>query len=824
MTNSHPINPQPIHCLFEQQAARVPQNTALLWGDERVSYAELNALAEHAAEALRGRGIAPGSVVGAEMDRCRELIPCLLGIFKAGCAYMPLPPGLPEERRAFMLRDSEAACKLIVKNKELVVMPGVASPPQTNSTNNNDSLAYILYTSGSTGRPKGVKITQGALCNRLMWQQHHFGLTEADTLLQKTSLGFDVSLWELFWAFTVGASLRVPEPGVEKDPRRLFPIITRDGIGAVHFVPSMLTEFLEAYAAAGRSDLPLRKVIVSGEALTPALNRRFYELMGDFATLHNLYGPTECTVDVLYYDCKPGDAEIPIGKPVWNTGAHILNEDGSEVPRGAQGELCLSGAQLARGYANSALDAGRFVEHPAFGRIYRTGDMVSERTDGEILYHGRQDTQVKIRGQRVELGELESALGELAEVSQAAVLWDGARLHAYFLSALPLRGEYLRAQLAKTLPAYMLPDSFTRLDAFPLNSSGKLDRKALAEFAPRTEALPPSAGRGGKRNPQSPAEHTLAAILAKHFGKADISMAEAPLALGLDSLELVRLATLLGEQGILVAVNDLFSAPSLRALVGAAGVGDAPALLRIAGSGSGIAYIGIPYGGGGFGVYSAVAQELCTVSCETSFYAARSAHVPVEELLAAVQATMTGLQTDDTVTGEPDRRTQAEGASPARRRVVIVGSCVGFALALTLAARLENAGTPAAGVYVVSGAPAKQKKSPWRFFSDRAINQYLAKLNGQKFRLSKHELRAFRADTDFFFAWQRRPEAPAHTPVYLLTGDDDPMLRKLNAQADWERLLGCGVIAQGVPGGRHYLPHTHAGLVAGWLGGGVDLT
>ncbi|MDR3344145.1 MAG: non-ribosomal peptide synthetase, partial [Oscillospiraceae bacterium] len=608
MTNSRPINARPIHRMFEEQAARVPNNPAVLWGGERVSYAELNSAAERVADTLRGHGVTPGSTVGLEMDRCRELIPCLLGIFKAGCAYVPLLPDLPEQRRAFMVKDSGAVCKIIKKQnargKKQESAESIADKIEIRFSgeqilSSGSSLlppAYVLYTSGSTGMPKGVKITQDALCNRLMWQQAHFGLTEGDTLLQKTSLGFDVSLWELFWAFTVGASLRVPEPGAEKDPRRLMQIIVQDNIRIVHFVPSMLTEFLEAYAAAGRPKLPLSKVIVSGEALTPALNRRFYKLFGGSAALHNLYGPTECTVDVLYYDCKPDDEEIPIGKAVWNTGTHILDADGHEVPCGAQGELCISGAQLAAGYADPALDEGRFVKHPELGRIYHTGDMASERADGEILCRGRRDGQVKIRGQRVELGEIESALGSLAEIRQAAVLWDGARLSAYFLSALPLRGEYLREQLAKTLPGYMLPDSFTRLDAFPLNPSGKLDRHALTELDGDTRTS--SSVRVGKMLlPQSPSEHALASILTGHFGKTNVSMRDSPAALGLDSLEMVRLATLLGEQGIVVAINDFFTAPNLRALVGLARTGDAPILLQLAGGeprgGELTAYVGV---------------------------------------------------------------------------------------------------------------------------------------------------------------------------------------------------------------------------------------
>ncbi|MDR0884368.1 MAG: amino acid adenylation domain-containing protein [Oscillospiraceae bacterium] len=793
MTAEHAPNTTVLR-LFQEQVAAVPAHTAVLWDSARTSYAQLDALSDNAAFLLRD--VPPGSVVGVEMDRGAALMPCLLGIFKAGCAYVPLLPSLPLARRDFLRRDSGAAFVFAGTGVELRPdVPGCAADDIFSVTGkaprrplpSPDDLAYVLYTSGSTGQPKGVQVTHGALANRILWQQSVYPIGADDVLLQKTSLGFDVSLWELFWALTQGAALRVPEPGAEKDPRRLMELIAADGIRTVHFVPSMLTAFLDAYAAAGKPPLPLGRVIVSGEALTPALNARFYALFPQ-TTLHNLYGPTECAVDVLYYDCQPGDTEIPIGHTVWNTGAHVLDEQGEEVPLDAVGSLCISGVQLARGYTDSALTAERFTAHPRFGRIYHTGDLASRRADGEILYHGRQDGQVKIRGQRVELGEIEATLAQIPEVQQAAVLWTENKLHAFVRSTLPLTLKYAHEELAHTLPRYMLPDSVTRVEQFALGNSGKLDRNALLSQIPaptpeRTQGIVP---------PRSPAEHTLADILTTQFGQSRVSMTDPPTCMGLDSLELVRLSTLLGAQGLNVPVNNFYTAPTWRALLSHVPPGGDAVLLGIAGDADaeGTAYVGIPYGGGGYGVWRAVAAEL--TKSGGAFYALRSAHEDPAQLCEAVCALP-------------------------QKRVVILGACVGAGSALTLAACLEALGRAAVGVFLVAAVLVNLPMSPWKFFTARGINRYLAKINGGDFALSQYEIAAYRADTNHFFAWQRRPELPKTTPVHFLAGTNDPMLAGFDAPLRWEKLLGRPITRTSIEQGMHYLPHTHAHELARWV-------
>jgi amino acid adenylation domain-containing protein len=783
--------------LFEEQAARVPENPAVLWGGQALSYAELDDYSSRVAAFLRSSGVEKGGVVALLLERCREMLPLMLGIMKAGCAYTPLLPSLPKERIAFMLRDSGAQLvfaqaehrSLLPQGTLSVAAEDIWSLPRARdflSADDAELPAYVLYTSGSTGRPKGVRIQQKSLCNRLLWMQDYFRLTENERLIQKTSIGFDVSLWELFWPFIVGAALRVPEPGAEKDPWRLFKILQEDGTSTIHFVPSMLSVFLDAWSRE-KPPLPLKRVIVSGEALTPALSSRFYELFGKSAELTNLYGPTECTVDVLYYPCGAGDEEIPIGRAVWNTGAYILDENGAELPQGETGELCISGIQLAQGYTDEKQNLGRFEEHPEYGRLYRTGDLASVRGDGEILYHGRRDNQVKIRGQRVELGEIESVLAAVEGVDQAAVLWDGHRLTGFYKTSLPLKSSYILNHLAQRLPEHMLPERLFALEEFPINANGKLDRKALAEHIPREAAAEPKK----LTPPRTDAERQLLEILASSFNRRAVDILDKPASLGLDSLELVRLVALLEERGLRVSVNDCYTAPTLRALAAGVAEGEKPLLMPLFEGGGEAAVVGIPYGGGGFGTYGALAREL-----GMPFYAAQSARVQPKEIY-------------DIIKKLP------------HKRWAVLGCCIGSICALELAKMLEDNEGELAAVFLLSAAPDKRKKSPWRHMPDFLIRLWLRGLSGQAFSLSKAELQGFRADAEFFFAKQEELRSKGglglKAPLYLLYGESDPLVKNRRLGEAWAELLGVAPVAEAIPGGMHYLTQTHPQAVAQWL-------
>ena len=802
--SEHPIDLQPMHRFLESQAAAHPEIIALIYEDTRLTYGELNDWAQRIAGLLRARGIALGSVVALRMERCAELMPLIFGIMKAGCAYLPILPAWPAARVEFILEDADAAL--------LVHQPGCEVPQafcpaidvqalynlptdNTESSGDPDVAAYVMYTSGSTGQPKGVRVGQAGLCNRLLWMEDAYPLSENEILIQKTSYAFDVSAWELFWPFMQGAALLLPEPDAEKDPRRLAEIIRLNKIRTIHFVPSMLSLFLD-HLEAGAQALPsLERVIVSGEALTPALNQRFYsifEVKGTHTRLYNLYGPTECTVDVLYYDCNPGDTDIPIGRPVWNTGAYVLDPNGMLLPPGETGELCITGIQLAYGYADPALDVNRFVEHPTLGRIYKTGDQCSLRADGEILYHGRADGQIKIRGQRVELSEIERQLEQAPGVVRAAAHYDGARLHAFACVTESFDEAAVLRYLGERLPPHMLPESVLPVQEFPLNANGKLDRKRLAQLAGSPKSLP--AAPVTDSQPVTQQERQLIAVVRAHLDGGTAGMDDVPSRCGLSSLDIVSVTIELEAQGLHLQVNDFYSAPDFRQLTLLMREdAERPLLTTLSGHGktaAQTAFVGVPYGGGGFGAWADVARVL-----PAPFYAVQSAHANPEALLQALK-------------------------NLPHEHFVLMGSCVGTGLAVALAQLLEKENR-LAGLCLLASVPPPAVRlygrwfNPWLLRGPMATNRALQKLSEKELRLGSREIAQLRGDAAWFlrFLAENRHTAIS-APVQLIYGEDDPMLRRTPVQRRWERLLGCPIDTLILPGAKHDIIHTHPGAVA----------
>ena len=427
--------PATLDALIAAQAARTPAATALVTPDGSLRYAELWARAGALARLLRERGVGPESVVAVCLERSGALVVALLGILAAGGAYLPLDPEHPRARVAGHLSDAGArvvvttaalAARLSLNGTRSVVLLDdhdlPAGPPAGSwPCPHPDNLAYVIFTSGSTGVPKGVMISHRAIVNRIAWMQAEYRLTAGDRVLQKTPYTFDVSVWELFWPLCVGASLVVAPPGTHRDPAELAALLAERAVTVTHFVPTVLAEFL----AADPPPLPaLRMVFCSGEELPADLSRRLRERFP--ARVHNLYGPTEAAVDVTYHDCavEPWRAAVPIGRPVANTTAYVLDDRLEAAPVGVAGELYLGGVQLARGYlGRPELTAARFLPDPIGaepgGRLYRTGDRARWLDSGELEFLGRADGQVKLRGQRIELGEVEAALRRHPEVGNA---------------------------------------------------------------------------------------------------------------------------------------------------------------------------------------------------------------------------------------------------------------------------------------------------------------------------------------------------------------------------------------------------------------------
>jgi amino acid adenylation domain-containing protein len=568
-----------LHHLFEAQVERTPDAIAIVFEDARLTYQELNQRANQLAHYLKKLGVEPEILVGVYIERSLEMVIGLLGILKAGGAYVPIDPTYPTERISFMLEDAQTPILLTQANllhalseqkaHKICLDSDWQSISQENENNLNsgvkpDNLAYVIYTSGSTGKPKGVMNTHLGICNRLLWMQDAYHLTDIDSVLQKTPFSFDVSVWEFFWPLLVGARLVVAQPGGHQDPDYLLQIIIEQKITTLHFVPSMLQVFVEV--AELENCTSLQRVICSGEVLPFELQKRFFARSQ--ARLHNLYGPTEAAVDVTYWECKRDTHlnKIPIGRPIANTQIYILDDFLQPVSIGTPGELHIGGVGLARGYLNRPeLTTEKFIPNPFNNnpktRLYKTGDLARYLPDGNIEYLGRIDKQVKIRGFRIELGEIEFTLNQNTIVHEVVVIAredENAhkRLIAYIV---PKQGNkkiditQLRQFLQEKLPDYMVPSAFIVLDAMPLTPNGKIDYQALP--APDNFASQMS---DNVEEQHTQREEILLKIVADVLDLKQISINDNIFDLGGDSILLIQVIAQAKKAGFSFSIQQFF--------------------------------------------------------------------------------------------------------------------------------------------------------------------------------------------------------------------------------------------------------------------------
>ena len=568
-----PLPATTLSALVADQARKTPDAPALADARWQFSYREMRQQVVALAQLLRQRGVKPGDSVAVALPRSVFLTLALHGIVEAGAAWLPLDTGYPDDRLRMMLEDARPSLLIATEDQlaRFSDIPGLeslcyqqplaAGDEAPLALSKPDHTAYIIFTSGSTGRPKGVMVGQTAIVNRLLWMQDRYPLSADDVVAQKTPCSFDVSVWEFWWPFIAGAQLVMAEPEAHRDPQAMQQFFARYGVTTTHFVPSMLAAFVASLdadsVAACRT---LRRVFCSGEALPTELCREWERLTG--APLHNLYGPTEAAVDVSWYPaCGPELAavtgsSVPIGWPVWNTGLRILDAAMRPVPPGVAGDLYLTGIQLAQGYLGRPdLTASRFIADPfAPGeRMYRTGDVARWLANGAVEYLGRSDDQLKIRGQRIELGEIDRVMSALPDVGQAvshacvfnqaaATGGDARQLVGYLVSdsGLPLDTAALKARLAEQLPPHMVPVVLMQLAELPLSANGKLDRKALP--------LPTLGGERSGRPPEPGMETLVAAAFSQLLG-CEVNDIDADFfALGGHSLLAMRLAAQLSRQ------------------------------------------------------------------------------------------------------------------------------------------------------------------------------------------------------------------------------------------------------------------------------------
>ncbi|UCH94255.1 MAG: amino acid adenylation domain-containing protein [Candidatus Aminicenantes bacterium] len=585
--------------LFEEQVKKTPGKTALIFKNRKMDYRQLNKKTNQLGRYLRRKGVKTGTVTGIMKERSFEMVVGIIGILKAGSAYLPLDIDYPGERIGCMLADSGAkliltcnTCKqeyedLIGKGREtrefIDLEDGDLYKGEDKNLEKNvvsHDPAYVIYTSGSTGKPKGVIIQHHSVTNRLYWMQRTYPLGEDDVILQKTPVVFDVSVWELFWWALAGAALTILGPGDEKKPGEIIKSIEENKVTTLHFVPSMLNSFLE-YLQGWKGEYisglkSLRQVFSSGEELQVSLAEKFKRLLTQSCgtRLVNLYGPTEAAVDVSYFNVQPNEYywKIPIGRPIDNTRFYILTKNLQLQPVGIPGELAIAGVCLSPGYLNRVeLTSKKFIKNPLvpYEIIYKTGDLARWTTDDHvnIEFLGRLDQQVKIRGFRIEPGEIENHLLKITSIKETVVIArEDERQQPYLCAYVVVNNHTLdvpviKSQLSKNLPQYMIPSYFVQLDRIPLTANGKIDRRALP--VPRVEA--------GKDHtaPQNAIEKKLVEIWSEilDIDKEAIGTQGNFFELGAHSLNIIALSTKIHKEfNVEISFDQIFKYPGIKAL------------------------------------------------------------------------------------------------------------------------------------------------------------------------------------------------------------------------------------------------------------------
>lgn len=575
--------------LFAERVKTNGEQIAVIFEEQQISYVELNRRANQLARVLRKKGVQSGQIIGLMVERSLEMITGILGIIKAGGAYMPILPDYPRERIMFLLKDSKANLLLTQKRwlpEEQIVFAGEIIDLEAERLYLGDGsnlaqiskpkdLIYVIYTSGSTGKPKGVMIEHWTLINRLHWMGKICPLKRDDTFLQKTPFTFDVSVQELFYWMLAGGKMCFLVPGGEKEPEKIIACIEKQQITVLHFVPSMLGVFLDHLENGVNLErlASLKQVLASGEALQVQHVKKFAEYLSKpfGIKLHNLYGPTEATIDVTHFDCSRYGAKtsVPIGRPIDNIRIYVVDQNDKLQPIGIPGELCIAGDALARGYLNRAdLTAEKFVVNPfeTGERMYRTGDLARWLPTGDIEFLGRIDYQVKIRGFRIEPGEIEQRLLKHAEITEVVVVprdnEDGNKyLCAYLVSQERFNVTDLREWIGQELPTYMIPTHFVQLEKMPLTPNGKLNRQALPEPDDRVQT--------GKKYvaPTNMIEERLEKLWSDVLHIEKVGIDENFFELGGHSLKATYLISrIYKELHMTVPLSQIFKTPTIRLL------------------------------------------------------------------------------------------------------------------------------------------------------------------------------------------------------------------------------------------------------------------
>ncbi len=803
--------------LFAKTAKENPEKVCIKTAEKDVTFGELLGISEKLDAAIRNITNGKKSVIAVIAERSAEMYGAIYGIIRGGNAYLPIDPDYPQERIDYILGNSNASA-VVTQGKFRHLSGAVPCIDMTDFICNRaeqdvtvppciaeeNDTAYVIYTSGSTGNPKGAAISHRSAVNRILWMHEKYPLGSNDVILQKTPYTFDVSVWELFWWGMCGGCLAVSKPGEHFLPAKILDEVKNRKVTHLHFVPSvfeLFLNYLESHTEEISKFDSVRYVFLSGEALTENLVNRFYSLY-DYSkvTLHNLYGPTECAVDVTYYDCVPCEADpVPIGKPIYNTQMYVVDKYMMPVPIGVTGELCIAGDNVGQGYINNpVLTAEKFIDNPfGEGKLYKTGDLGYWREDGNIIFEGRNDFQVKLNGQRIETGEIEAVIKETDGVDTVAVIVRNFNnrdiLVAYYTGKNDAE-ESIKELCNAKLPKYMVPAAVVHIDKLPLNKSGKLDRKVLKNF----EFTVPSDTEN--EEPVNDDERLICEAFESVLGVKNVSRSSDFFEIGGSSLSMISVLSEPAFENITAAEFMRNSTPSALAILiknKNKTIYDYLEPLFVAEKEKRILIV-LPFAGGGPEAYSNFVSSIRRNITDTSVYFIRYLHSDYECRKAADEI-MTAFQGKD---------------------ILIYSHCVGSAVALPVIKYLESQNVPVRKYFAgASIPPAKAvRKNFWNIVSDRILAAILTKAGADIKNLPSDKLcemlDRFRKDTDFANISFSDFSGKVNTPVCVIISKKDMFTKNYkNAEKLWKKYASNVVNVEFIGSNSHYFQSENSDIL-----------
>ena len=763
-----------LYSLFESASEENKDKVCIKANDSEITYRDFKAYAERIDNKIRIITKNEKSVIAVICERSFEMYGAVYGIIRGGNAYLPIDPNYPQDRIDYILENSNA--KAVVTQDKFCHLAGnvpcidatellnsTEQPSTTPILANENDTAYVIYTSGSTGNPKGAKISHKSAINRILWMHDFYPLEENDVILQKTPYTFDVSVWELFWWGITGRTLCASKPDEHFLPAKILNETEKNKVTHLHFVPSVFDLFL-TYLENNKDEQhkfnSVKYVFLSGEALTANHINRFYNIYDyNKVSLHNLYGPTECAVDVSYYPCVPTDIDpVPIGKPIYNTQLHIVDKYLNPTPIGVTGELCIAGVNVGQGYLNNEqLTNEKFIDNPfGEGKLYKTGDLAYWREDGQICYVGRSDNQIKLNGQRIELGEIEKIISEISDIESVAVIIkenNGQDVLVAFCCGNETSTNEILKHCESKLPHYMIPGKFVFIEKMPLNQSGKLDRKALKNIDVVFD------NTVIKEEPVNETEKLLCGLFKDILAVDSVGRNENFFVLGGTSLDMIAI---LSENELKnISAADFIANPTpekLAKLLDESNIPDSDGFYTLRNVPSSTkALILFPYAGGDASAFAALTKDLSLIAPDLSLYYVDYLHSYAE----------------------CEKVSKNIAVLAKSKEINIYSHCAGTAVAMQIINILEKQDVVISNYITAGFIPSEKphKRNGWNYTFKRSIQRKLIKAGAPIDKLSAESkysmVEKFRKDTDFLAEYFYKNVKPINAKTSVIISKTD---------------------------------------------------